>query len=71
MQEKETVFDWFVNPETKAWELWQPSSWTCPKKIVFSQLLIPTSDSTRAEYIMRNISNLDSVRQPDRNELGL
>jgi dynein heavy chain len=71
MQEKETVFDYFVNPETKAWELWQPAAWTQPKKIIFSQLLIPTSDSTRAEYIMRNIAALDPERQPDRQEFGL
>jgi len=62
MQEKETVFDYFVNPETKTWEVWQPAGWTAPKRIVFSQLLIPTSDSTRAEYIMRNIAALPGER---------
>jgi hypothetical protein len=71
MQEKETQFDYFVNPETKSWELCQPAAWAQPKKIIFSQLLIPTSDSTRAEYIMRNIAALDPERQPDRQEFGL
>jgi hypothetical protein len=70
-QEKETIFDYFLDPDTKQWALWQPEGWTAPKKIVFSQLLIPTSDSTRAEYIIDKISKLPLERNVKRGERGL
>jgi len=38
---------------------------------VFSQLLIPTSDSTRAEYIIDKISKLPLERNQKRGERGL
>ena len=50
--EKETVFDYYVDPETKQWKLWEAEGWVAPKRIAFSQLLIPTGESTRTEYIM-------------------
>jgi len=43
--DKETVFDYYINPDTRQWENWKPSEWTAPKRLVFSQLLIPTPDS--------------------------
>lgn len=50
--DKETIFDYYVNKETKEWNIWAAEAWTAPKKIAFSQLLIPTGESTRTEYIM-------------------
>jgi len=66
--DKETIFDYYVNPVTKEWELWAAEAWIAPKKIVFSQLLIPTSDSTRAEYIMDKIASLPLSRSDKRHE---
>lgn len=67
----ETMFDYWVNPETKTWELWQPESWEPPKRLIFSQLLIPTTDSTRAEYIVTKIAKLPTDRNVIRKETGL
>jgi len=69
--DKETVFDYFINQKTRTWELWEADKWTAPKKLFFSQLLIPTSDSTRAEYIMDKISHLPLHRSKPRKEFGL
>ena len=69
--EKETVFDYCVSYETKSWKLWEVPEWTPPKRLVFSQLLIPTSDSQRAEYIMSKIADLPVVRHKGRHENGL
>jgi dynein heavy chain len=41
-----------------------------PKRIAFSQLLIPTMDSTRAEYIIDKIAHLPLKRSEKRNEYG-
>jgi dynein heavy chain len=71
MGERESVFDFSIDPETKAWTTWTPEDWTPPRKIVFSQLLIPTSDSTRAEYIIKKIASLKSVRSEKRKENGM
>lgn len=62
--EKETIFDYFVEEAegTRQWKLWEPENWTAPKKMNFSQLLIPTTDSTRAEYIISKIANLPNMR---------
>lgn len=68
--DKETIFDYFVDEKTKQWKIWEAESWTPPKRIVFSQLLIPTSDSTRAEYIMTKIANLPIMRNNSRKEPG-
>jgi dynein heavy chain len=71
MGERESVFDFSIDPETKAWTTWAPEEWAPPRKIVFSQLLIPTSDSTRAEYIIKKIASLKSVRSEKRKENGM
>jgi hypothetical protein len=68
--DKETVFDYYVDEETKQWKLWEPENWTAPKRIAFSQLLIPTGESTRTEYIMSKISSLPVIRHPRRKEPG-
>lgn len=69
-QEKETVYDYYVEKETKQWKLWEAESWTAPKKIAFSQLLIPTGESTRTEYVMGLISSLPVIRHARRQEPG-
>jgi dynein heavy chain len=69
--DKETVFDYFIDPETKTWKLWQSASWTPPRRLMFSQLLIPTTDSTRAEYIIKKIAAQPYERHAMRKEWGL
>jgi len=68
--DKETIYDYFVDETTKSWKIWEPESWVPPKRIQFSQLLIPTGDSTRAEYIIRKIANLPDMRHERRKEPG-
>lgn len=60
-----------MNPKTKTWETWKPVEWKPPRRLVFSQLLIPTSDSTRAEYIIEKLRTLDEMRSDRRKEVGL
>jgi dynein heavy chain len=64
----ETVYDYMINESTLQWSIWSPESWDPPKRIKFSQLLIPTADSTRAEYIIQKISKLPVMRNEKRNE---
>mmetsp|Transcript_8591 Transcript_8591/g.9745 ORF Transcript_8591/g.9745 Transcript_8591/m.9745 type:complete len:2884 (-) Transcript_8591:1352-10003(-) len=68
--DKETVFDYYIKPETKDWTLWEAEEWVQPKRISFSQLLIPTIDSTRAEYIVTSIASLPEIRSESRKEKG-
>ena len=68
--DKETIFDYYVDPVNKSWVLWQAESWETPKKLSFSQLLIPTMDSTRAEFIIDKIAKLPEMRSKKRNEHG-
>lgn len=69
--DKETVFDYCVSYETKGWKAWEVPEWTPPRRLVFSQLLIPTSDSQRADYIMNRIAGLPVVKHKGRHENGL
>lgn len=49
----ETIFEYFVANETGDWQLWKPPVWHYPagqEKLDFSNLLVPTMDSTRAIY---------------------
>lgn len=71
---KETIYDFFLadgDGTQVEWASWKPEDWTAPKKMVFSQLLIPTSDSTRAEYIIKKISELPDIRNEQRGEGGM
>jgi hypothetical protein len=38
--------------------------------MVYSQLLIPTSDSGRADFIIQKISEIPETRNEQRNEFG-
>lgn len=55
--EGETIYEYFVDPKTKEWKKWSPPSWSYPQSetLDFSNLLVPTMDSTRALYIIQNI----------------
>jgi len=68
--DKETVFDYYIDENSKQWKLWEAEVWQPPKKIAFSQLLIPTGDSTRAEYIIQKIASLPDMRHEKRKEPG-
>jgi len=69
--EKETVFDYCVSYENKGWKPIDVPDWTAPKRLVFSQLLIPTSDSMRADYIMQRVSALPVEKHDGRHEQSL
>jgi dynein heavy chain len=69
--EKETIFDYVVNFENKGWKAIEVPDWVAPRRLVFSQLLIPTSDSMRADFIMEKIAQLPVVKHKGRLENGL
>ena len=69
--DKETVFDYYIDPNTRSWRAWEAEQWQPPKRLAFSQLLIPTIDSTRAEYIIRKIAALPLMRSEKRKEPGV
>ena len=56
VNEGETIYEYFVTSALE-WELWKPPVWTYPKgdKLDFSNLLVPTMDSTRALYLIKNL----------------
>lgn len=68
--DKETVFDYYVDPNSKLWKIWEAEQWQPPKRLAFSQLLIPTIDSTRAEFIIKKIASLPLMRSERRKEAG-
>lgn len=68
--DKETVYDYYIDPTIKNWKVWEAEQWTPPKRLAFSQLLIPTIDSTRAEFIVDKISKLPLIRSERRKEAG-
>ncbi|RYG67614.1 hypothetical protein EON64_07065, partial [archaeon] len=48
-----TIYEYWVHNETGVWTLWKPPVWNYPvgtEKLDFSNLLVPTMDSTRAIY---------------------
>lgn len=57
VSEGECIFEYFVSPKTMDWEKWSPPKWTYPsgEKLNFSNLLVPTMDSTRATYVIKQI----------------
>ena len=67
-EDKETVFDYDIKPEIKDWAQWEAEEWIQPKIISFSQLLIPTIDSTRAESIIISTASFPDIRNEIRKE---
>ena len=53
----ETIFEYFVKAETHEWEKWSPPTWEHPvgKKLDFSNLFVPTMNSTRALCVINHI----------------
>ena len=66
--DKETVFDYYVDAKSKEWKLWEAEEWQPPKRLAFSQLLIPTIDSTRAEFLIQKIGSLETMKSEKRKE---
>lgn len=55
-RENETIFDYYLAGENPEWRLCQPDEWKPPEKgLQFSQLLLPTLDSFRAEILLNLI----------------
>lgn len=53
----ETIYEYFVN-ENGTWQLWRPPQWVYPagqEKLDFSNLLVPTMDSTRVPSTIVNM----------------
>ena len=57
VEEGETIYEYFVNAKTCQWEKWVPEKWIYPtgNKLDFSNLLVPTMDSTRALFVLQTI----------------
>jgi dynein heavy chain, axonemal len=70
--DKETVFDYYIKKDSRDWCFWEAESWNPPegKRLEFSQLLIPTNDSTRADYLISKIGTLPDIRSEARKERG-
>lgn len=50
---EKTIYEYFVDGATGQWQVWKPPKWNYPagqEKLDFSNLLVPTMDSTRASY---------------------
>lgn len=57
--DNETMYDYFIdmNQPTIHWQKFSYKEWVAPKKIEFSQILMPTLDAARAESLLVNIAN--------------
>ena len=57
-KEGESMFDYTLNisQESVQWEKITVQKWEVPKRIEFSQILMPTVDAARAEKLMKNIA---------------
>jgi dynein heavy chain, axonemal len=53
----ETVYEWVVDDRTLEWTKWKPPVWVYPnqEKLDFSNLLVPTMDSTRALFLLDSL----------------
>jgi dynein heavy chain len=50
---EETIYEYMLDEKTCEWKVWRPPQWHYPvgiEKLDFSNLLVPTMDSTRAGY---------------------
>mmetsp|Transcript_17913 Transcript_17913/g.16185 ORF Transcript_17913/g.16185 Transcript_17913/m.16185 type:complete len:3436 (+) Transcript_17913:1-10308(+) len=59
----ETIYEYFVSNDTGDWMVWRPPTWKYPsnqEKLDFSNLLVPTMDSTRACY---NITHMHKQKK--------
>jgi len=52
-KKNETLYEYFVDVENDyKWTVWKAPQWTYPEAFSFSDCLIPTQDSVRAEYLL-------------------
>ena len=58
----QTLYEYYVDTYSFEWKLWRPPEWEYPtsgnidgQQLDFSNLLVPTMDSTRAEYILQTM----------------
>lgn len=54
----QTVYEYYVDPQSFEWKLWRPAKWEYPKgskQLDFSNLLVPTMDSVRTLYLIENL----------------
>ena len=60
IKENETIFEYTINIDAQGnvdWKAIDPPVWKVPSRIEFSQLLLPTVDSFRAETMIKYIAN--------------
>lgn len=62
MDESETLYEFYVEPNSHEWKIWEPPEWTFPKVgFEFANCLIPTRDSVRAVRESIGMSTHDVV----------
>ncbi|CAG9316033.1 unnamed protein product [Blepharisma stoltei] len=59
----ETLYEYKFDSNTKNWVKWVADSWERQPGQAFAQLLIPTMDSTRAEYLIKLIMSLPKTHE--------
>lgn len=58
----DTLYEYYVNPESHEWEKWQPPEYVFNADTFdFASALIPTVDSVRAEYLLRLLTETCKV----------
>ena len=61
VKDSSTIYDYFIDRESITWTRWSAPGWKYPTwqgdNLDFSNLLIPTLDSTRSEYILSHLHN--------------
>jgi dynein heavy chain len=65
LQDGQTLWDFFVNPDTHEWHQWEAAEWNPLESGVtfkFSTCLVPTADSERAQYLIDLV--LDKLHRP-------
>ena len=59
-EEGDTIFEYFVDVDSLDWEKWEPPEWEYPEtdRLDFSNLLVPTMDSTRAIFLLHKMHDV-------------
>jgi dynein heavy chain len=56
---KDTVYEYFVDPQKKGWSLWEeklPPSWKYPPNAPFYKILVPTVDTVRTSFLINALA---------------
>ncbi|PFH32513.1 putative dynein gamma chain, flagellar outer arm [Besnoitia besnoiti] len=60
-----TLFEYYVDSKTKAFVPWTAGDWTPPAgALTFASILVPTTDSRRAEHLISSLLSLPASRNP-------